>query len=66
LPVAEEIRLSDKDTEILRRLAGEVAQIAVLPVHNEKAQLWTKLNDLQIFVRACKSFFESEKSNCRN
>ncbi|MEN8127282.1 MAG: hypothetical protein ABFR90_05685, partial [Planctomycetota bacterium] len=46
-PVAEEIKLPDKDTEVLRRLAGEVAQIASLPVHKEKAQLWTKLNDLK-------------------
>lgn len=46
-PVAEEIRLSGKDTEILRRLADEVARIAALPVHKEKARLWTKLNDLE-------------------
>lgn len=46
-PVAGEIKLSGKDTEILRRLAGEIAQIASLPVHKEKAQLWTKLNDLK-------------------
>ena len=46
-PVAAEIKLSDKDTEILRRLAGEVAEIASLPVHKEKARLWTKLNDLK-------------------
>ena len=39
--------MSDKDIEILRRLAGEVAQIASLPVHKEKAKLWTKLNDLR-------------------
>jgi hypothetical protein len=47
LPVAAEIKLTNKDTEILRRLAGEVAQIASLPVHKEKAKLWTKLNDLK-------------------
>ena len=46
-PVAVEIKLPLKDIEILRRLAGEVAQIASLPVHKEKAKLWTKLNDLQ-------------------
>jgi len=44
---AEAIRLPAKDIEILRRLAGEVAEIAALPVHKEKARLWTKLNDLQ-------------------
>ncbi len=46
-PVAEEIYLSGKDTEVLRCLAGEVAKIASLPVHEEKAKLWTNLNDLQ-------------------
>lgn len=46
-PVANQIKLSAKDTDILRRLAGEVAEIAGLDVHKEKARLWTKLNDLQ-------------------
>ncbi len=41
------ITLSDKDTDALRRLAGELAAIAALPVHKEKARLWTKLNDRQ-------------------
>ena len=46
-PVAREIKLSQKDTDILRRLAGEVAGIASNDVHKEKARLWTKLNDLK-------------------
>lgn len=46
-PIAEEIRLSPRDTDLLRRLAAEVAQIAALPVHREKARLWQKLNDLR-------------------
>ena len=46
-PLAEEIKLSPKDTDILRRLAAEVAQIAALPIHREKARLWQKLNDLE-------------------
>ena len=46
-PVAAEIKLSNKDTETLKRLAGEVAEIASLPIHKEKMRLWTKLNDLQ-------------------
>ena len=46
-PAGCEIKLSGKDTEILRRLAGEVAQIASLPVHKKKARLWTRLNDLK-------------------
>ena len=44
---AEPIVLGQKDTDILRRLAGEVAEIAALPVHQEKAILWQKLNDLR-------------------
>jgi len=47
MPLAREIKLSQKDKDLLRRLAGEVAQIAALPVHKEKALLWQKLNDLQ-------------------
>jgi hypothetical protein len=47
LPVAEEVRLSPKDRDILRRLAADVAEIAALPVHKEKARLWQKLNDLE-------------------
>jgi hypothetical protein len=46
-PVAEEIRLSVRDKEVLRRLAGELAAVASLPVHREKARLWQKLNDLE-------------------
>ncbi len=46
-PAAEEIKLSGKDIDILRRLAGEVAEIAALDIHKDKAELWTKLNDLQ-------------------
>ena len=33
--------------EILRQLASEKAEIAALPVHREKAALWTNLNDLE-------------------
>ncbi|MCY3023586.1 MAG: hypothetical protein NTW87_31790, partial [Planctomycetota bacterium] len=36
-----------KDREILRSLAAQLAEIAHLPVHKEKARLWRKLNDLQ-------------------
>ncbi|MGO9110939.1 MAG: hypothetical protein ACLP9L_17090 [Thermoguttaceae bacterium] len=46
-PIAEEIRLSARDVDMLRRLAGELAEIAALPIHKEKARLWQKLNDLQ-------------------
>jgi hypothetical protein len=46
-PIAQEIKLSAKDTDILRRLAEELARIAALPIHKEKARLWQKLNDLE-------------------
>ncbi len=39
--------LPPADKEILRRLAEELAAAAALPVHREKALLWTKLNDLK-------------------
>lgn len=38
--------ISDKDTDILRRLAAEQADIARLPIQREKAELWRRLNDL--------------------
>lgn len=44
--VVEEIRLHARDKAVLRALAGEVAEIAALPVHEEKAALWRRLNDL--------------------
>jgi hypothetical protein len=47
IPVAEEIRLDSRDKDALRRLAGELADVAALPVHREKARLWQKLNDLE-------------------
>lgn len=46
-PLAEEIKLRRRDRDVLRRLAGELAPIAALPVHQEKARLWQRLNDLQ-------------------
>ena len=45
--LAEEIKLAPKDSDVLRRLAADVAQIAALPIHGEKARLWEKLNDLE-------------------
>lgn len=39
--------ISSKDREILRHLAGEVAEIAALPVQEEKRRLWRRLNGLQ-------------------
>jgi hypothetical protein len=37
----------EKDREILRSLAGRVAEIAALPVQEEKRRLWRKLNGLK-------------------
>ena len=45
-PAAEEIRLAPGEVEVLRRLAGELAETAALPIHREKARLWQNLNDL--------------------
>ena len=42
-----EISLSQPEKEVLRRLGAEIADIAALPVHREKAGLWRKLNDLE-------------------
>src|SRR5450759_2403953 len=41
------MRVSTKDRDILRRLAAQQAQIAALPIHQEKAELWRRLNDRQ-------------------
>lgn len=37
-----------KDTEILRNLAGRLAEIAALPIHEEKKDMWRALNGLQM------------------
>ncbi|HDZ21064.1 hypothetical protein LCGC14_0647480 [marine sediment metagenome] len=39
--------LPKQDREVLRRLVGELAEIAALPVHTEKAELWRRLNRLE-------------------
>jgi hypothetical protein len=46
-PVASNIELSRSDTDILRRLASRLAEIAALDIHRQKARLWTNLNDLK-------------------
>lgn len=46
-PIAEEILLPAGDREILRTLASQIAEVAALSVHQEKARLWRKMNDLQ-------------------
>ncbi len=44
---AQPIVLKDQDKTVLRRLAEQLATVAALPVHREKAELWRKLNDRQ-------------------
>ena len=39
--------LSAKDKTILRSLAQKLAQIAALPVQEEKTELWRRLNRLE-------------------
>jgi hypothetical protein len=39
--------INKEDTEIIRGLAAQVAEIAALPVQEEKRHLWRKLNALQ-------------------
>jgi hypothetical protein len=46
-PIAHEIEVSDHDKGILRELASQLAEIAALPVHAERAELWRRLNDLE-------------------
>ncbi len=43
----ENIKLTESEENILRKLASEVAEVASLPIHKEKAKLWQKLNDLE-------------------
>ncbi|HOV94608.1 MAG TPA: hypothetical protein PLT87_06995 [Spirochaetales bacterium] len=45
--IIDHIDLSNKEKDVLRRLTDEIAGIAALPVHKEKAVLWRKLNDLE-------------------
>ena len=45
-PNISEITLTQDEKDTLRRLAEEIAGIASLPVHREKARLWEALNDL--------------------
>jgi len=45
--VDENIVLNKTEIDVLRHLAVQWAEIAALPVHQEKALLWQKLNDLE-------------------
>ncbi|UCE06733.1 MAG: hypothetical protein JSW07_01445 [bacterium] len=41
------MKISQNDRSILRHLAEKIAEIAVLPIHKEKVELWRRLNDLE-------------------
>jgi hypothetical protein len=45
--IVDEITLTEGEKTVLRRLGEEIAGIAALPVHREKARLWTALNDMK-------------------
>ena len=39
--------VSERDREVLRTLGHELAEVSALPVHAEKAAMWTRVNDLK-------------------
>jgi len=41
------MNISKQDREVLQKLAEKIANIASLPVHNEKINMWKKLNSLK-------------------
>ena len=43
----DKLVISRKDQETLRRLAGQVAQLAARPIENEKRNLWFRHNALE-------------------
>jgi hypothetical protein len=45
--ITREIELGQDEIDVLRGLAEAWAEIADLPIHQEKARLWEKLNDLE-------------------
>lgn len=45
--IIDEIKLTETEKTVLRKLGEEFSKISALPIHREKAQLWTSLNDLK-------------------
>ena len=45
--IIDEIRLTETEKIVLKKLGEEISKISALPIHREKAQLWTALNDLK-------------------
>ena len=44
--VVERFVLTNRDKSVLREQASRLAEVAALPVHAKKAELWQRLNDL--------------------
>jgi hypothetical protein len=38
--------IASQDREILQRLASDIVEIGSLPIQEEKAELWRRLNDM--------------------
>lgn len=47
IPMEQEILLTQQEKEVLQRLGSRIAEISALPIHQEKARLWQRMNDLQ-------------------
>jgi len=45
--ITGDLRVSGREREILRSLAGKVAELAARPEEEQKKKLWTRLNDLE-------------------
>jgi hypothetical protein len=45
--VLRDIKLEEYEIDTLRKLSEKWAEIAALPIHHERAELWQNLNDLQ-------------------
>lgn len=43
----DDLKVSSTEREVLRRLAGDVAALAMRPIESEKCKLWTKHNALE-------------------
>src|ERR1035437_87515 len=43
----KDLVFSEEEKQVLRKLAGEVSELAARPIESEKQVLWTKHNDLE-------------------
>ncbi len=42
------IEFSQREKDVLRKLAEKKAEIAALPIHGRKRDMWTKMNRLEV------------------